>query len=740
MPPYYAHSGTQANFSDWQLLKDHLRCVAELARGFAAAAQPDHAALADAAYVAGLLHDLGKYRKGFQDYIRMLPVPRDDRLHKQAGAAKAAAEKHIPVAFAVYGHHGGMPDKADLEIGIKAPSGAAVVQAVWETAVADSPALVTLPWALPQFRDALDADLLIRVLFGCLVDADWSDTDRFYHGGAEAPPPLDAASHLTKVLAHIAEKATACPEPRIKRVRAAILDACLAAADQPPGVFSLTVPTGGGKTLAGLAFALKHAAAHDLRRVIYVAPYMTILEQNADVFRAALGVGPDAAEVFEHYSLADPVGGDLAEETDLEAAIRRAENWDAPVIITTNVQFFESLFGNNPGRCRKLHNIARSVIILDECQTLPPGLVAPTCGMLKQLTTNLGCTVVLCTATQPAFDHDSLKPDERLPAAEIIPAEMQQQDEHDLFGRLKRVHVSWPKAGEVLDWPAVATAMRTELSALCVVNTKKAARAVYDELVKGGSDGVYHLSTAMCPQHRREKLAAIRRRLDTKLPCFLVSTQLIEAGVDVDFPFVMRELAPLESVIQATGRCNREGRLKDEMGNPRFGRVVVFRSVEGTMPPDRWYNAGRSTLETSFLARGVEPSIDDPSVINDYFARLYHTGDLDGPGIQAMRQKFQFASVAATYRLIDDPGQPVVVATWQPHQSEIESLIAELAIRPRKPLFRKLAPFQVNLLPHQWLESAHLIEERPHRLLAWRGKYHKEVGVVGEMLDDVLVV
>ena len=238
---------------------------------------------------------------------------------------------------------------------------------------------------------------------------------------------------------------------------------------------------------------------------------MTILEQNADAIRAALDVGAADPAVFEHYSLADPGDAD-ADETALGSAARRAENWDAPVVVTTNVQFFESLFSNKPGRCRKLHNIARSVVILDECQTLPPGLVAPTCGMLKQLAADLGCSVVLCTATQPAFDHGQLTPDERLTATEIIPPGV------GLFAALKRVTVAWPKpADPPLGWDEVAETMRAESSALCVVNTKRAARAVYDELTKRGTAGVFHLSTGMCPQHRREKLAQVRGLLDAQL-------------------------------------------------------------------------------------------------------------------------------------------------------------------------------------------------------------------------------
>lgn len=743
MRPFFAHSAI-GGMDGWQHLADHLRGVADRARRYAEDACPHSKAPARAAAAAGLLHDLGKYRPGFQNYIRDLPTPRDDRLHKEAGAAKAAALKLAPVAFAVFGHHGGMPDRADLEAGIRNPAGIAVAE-FWHDAVRDCPELAGVGPVEMGLRDPSYADLFTRLVFSCLVDADWADTHEYEleargTPGEPEPPPLDAAERLKRVLSYIGQRAESCRESVVKNARADVLDACLDAAGGPPGLYSLTVPTGGGKTLAALAFALKHAATHCLRRVIYVAPYTTILEQNADVVRAALGLAPNCPELLEHHGLAEPAQGDRADEMEREAAARRAENWDAPIIVTTNVQFFESLFSHKPGRCRKLHNIARSVVILDECQTLPPGLVAPTCGMLKQLTSDLGCTAVLCTATQPAFDHDTLKENERLRAEEIIPRELCQRDERDLFNRLQRVRVTWPKADEFLDWSDVATAMRAEPSALCVVNTKRAARAVYDELIKVGADGVFHLSTGMCPQHRREKLAEVKRRLDARVPCYLVSTQLIEAGVDVDFPFLMRELAPLESIIQAAGRCNREGRLPNAGGRVQVFRSLAFqREPKKFYPPDRWYVAGRQTLETCFLARGVEPQIDDPGTIRKYFSRLYHTGILDVPGIQAMRQKFQFATVAKEYRLIEDDTEAVVIENWTARRRQIADLLDQLQSRPSKRLFRQLTRFQVNIFRSEMPKLAAYLRNGPRELWVWSGRYDESTGLAAEFPDAFVV-
>jgi CRISPR-associated endonuclease/helicase Cas3 len=653
MDRFFAHSGTASGpgYEDWQDLREHLRAVGNLAQQFAADAVPADKALIDAALAAGLLHDLGKYRPEFQQYIKGLLSKGDPRtFHKQAGAAHGFFRlNHQPIALAVLRHHGGIPDGSTIKADLRQEAGEPTARAVWSSAIHDCPELDALAPGQPKFRHQLHADLFTRVLFSCLVDADWTDTGEHERKRKRlpeepTPPNLDPELRLAKVLAHIAVRAEQCHEPHIKRIRADILTACLVKAEFPPGLFSLTVPTGGGKTLAGLAFALKHGARHGLRRVIYVAPYMAILEQNVAVFRDALDVGPNELDVFEHYSLAEPPGDDDADEPSREAAARRAENWDAPVVVTTNVQFFESLFSNKPGRCRKLHNIARSVIILDECQTLPPGLVAPTCGMLRQLASDLGSTVVLCTATQPAFNHPTLRDDERLDTCEIIPADL------DLFGQLKRVQLTWPKPGDAgLTWANVAERMQREQSALCVVNTKKAARAVYEELKNRSTPGLFHLSTAMCPAHRREKFATIRRLLALGSPCYVVSTQLIEAGVDVDFPFLMRELAPLESVIQAAGRCNREGRIKGG-----GGRVVVFRSAEGKMPQDEWYTKGRALLESDFLNDGYEPRIDSVKDIDSYFRKLYRSGRLDKHAIQAKRVEEKYSTVAGDYRLIRD--------------------------------------------------------------------------------------
>ncbi len=755
---YFAHTPGDKNHqpvpADWQPLAEHLTAVARLGNRFAREARPflttdadecrqEKQAVHEGAFWAGLLHDLGKYRPEFQQMLRGQHPKNEHTRHKQAGAAFAYQQGRADLAFVIAGHHGGLPDPAQLKDLIASPGGRDVAAQVEPLAKDDCPAL-NQPF--PKWRpvnDPLHFDLLVRFLFSCLVDADWQDTGAYQRKVANlppeaVPPDLEPGPALQKVLAYIRERARACPDPRMAGIRQEILDAALAAADLPPGLFSFTVPTGGGKTLSALAFALAHAFRHDLRRVIYVAPYLSIIDQNARVIREALGVGKDSPAVFEHHSLAEPPGDEDENETAREAAVRRAENWDAPVIITTSVQFFESLFSNKPGRCRKIHNIARSVVVLDECQTLPPELVAPTCSMLKQTAADLGASIVLCTATQPAFDHPDMP--ERLERVhEIIPEDLRRRDDRDLFVRLRRVQVRWPKKGDaVLDWPEVASRMCAAKQALCIVNTRRAARELLAELKPSG-DGVFHLSTSMCPAHRLAVLDEVRKRLSNRQSCYLVSTQLIEAGVDVDFPFVMRELAPLEAIIQSAGRCNREGLLNGSDGSPG-GRVMVFRSTEGRLPPDRWYKAGRAVLETSFLNNNREPRIDDPADTNEYFERLYRTGNLDGQGIQDARKQFQFATVSENYRLIEDDGVAVVVASWEERREEVEALIAAVRHCPIRRNFRKLAPFQVNLRRYELAKAGGSVGEEGSGVLVWHGGYDADLGLTAENVDTLLLV
>jgi CRISPR-associated endonuclease/helicase Cas3 len=345
---YFAHSGREPTFGDWQLLAEHLRNVGQIAAGLIRNAIGDEG-LAQSGKIAGLLHDLGKYRPEFQQMLLGLTPPRNRTYHKQAGAAKAEMLKNLPVAFAIAGHHGGMPNKTELASAILSENGRPVVEQVWKVATSDLSELNSLeliPW---KPKDELHFDLVTRAIFGCLVDADWSDTgnhERRVKGLAREPEPAEfrGVTWLKTLLGMLKQKSKGCREAHVQTARADVLNACLNAAESSQGIFSLTVPTGGGKTLSGFAFALRHAIRHGLRRVIYVAPYLTILEQNEEAIRTALGLEKNSSELFVHHSLAEPPEAEINETLEYNAASRRAENWDAPIIITTSIQFFESLF------------------------------------------------------------------------------------------------------------------------------------------------------------------------------------------------------------------------------------------------------------------------------------------------------------------------------------------------------------------------------------------------------------
>jgi CRISPR-associated endonuclease/helicase Cas3 len=766
MAQYYAHSGrdTSPDRSDWQLLREHLLAVALGAQQRGSPIEIRGRSLGAAAYATGLFHDLGKYRDGFQCRIRGLPSSGGKRstYHKQAGAAKAWEGKQFATAFAVAGHHGGIPSLDEVRTAVRSDEGSVAVAKLWPEAVADCPELEQTAWPKLELGDRRDGDRLLfdletRLLFSCLVDSDWADTsehDRRVKGWPNEPTPPELTSELAQawlknVLAAISARADKCRSAEVARARSDVLNAALEKAGESPGFFTLEVPTGGGKTLSGLAFALGHVATnhlHRLRRIIYVAPYLSILDQNGRVIREALGVGRDAPEVFEHHSLNDPdedtQEGDEQQEERRAAAARRAENWDAPVVITTNVQFFESLFSNEPGRCRKLHNIARSVIVLDECQAIPKELFAPTCAMLGQLVEHLRCTIVLATATQPAFDHEELHKHGSgfTNVRPIVSSDL------GLFNRLRRVRVEWPGPGEYLDWTDVARLMTEQTpasrpAALCVVNTRRAARELFETLRSRCEPGsVFHLSTWMCPAHRLEVLATVRARLEGGLPCYLISTQLIEAGVDVDFPLVLRELAPLDAIIQAAGRANREGLLNAPDGSPG-GRVIVFRSRAARndparyYPPDPWYEAGRDVLGDFFLGKGDPPSIDDPEVINSYFKHLLNVKEIDSPGIRKLREAWDFPGVARLYRVIKESGEPVVVASWKEHRDEIARGLDALRECPTRQAFRALARYQVNLRFPTGTQRT-FVQEGPHGTAIWLGGYDPNTGLGEELLVD----
>ncbi len=559
---FFAHSVAGApDTGAWELLCIHLAEVSRLAASFAATFAAENWGL-----LAGLWHDIGKYAERFQDYLLTANgleahIEQKSRVdHSTAGAQHAA--KSIPVwgrllAYVIAGHHAGLADAT----GSAASLADRLVKPIDDYSAAPREKLETdLQLGRPRLNFESDRDVagfqlafFTRMLFSCLVDADFLATEQFMSPQRAAARPTDAHSFaamqsaLNQELRRLSDQPTDPSRDVVARCRQQVLAACREAAAAAPGLFSLTVPTGGGKTLSSLAFAIDHALQHGKRRLVYAIPFTSIIEQTARDFRGVFeALGDDI--VIEHHSNLDP------EDPERQSFHSRlaAENWDAPLVVTTNVQLFESLFAANTSRCRKLHNLVNSVIILDEAQTLPVDRLRPCLAVLEELVRNYGCTVVLCTATQPAVGREDLAIG-LANVREIIP------NREQLYVDMKRVTVR--QLGQLADDELIARLAEHD-QFLTIVNTRGHAAKLYQGFAEreGDHDGTYHLSTLMCGEHRADVIKAIRQRLEHQQPCRVISTQLIEAGVDLDFPVVYRAMTGIDSIAQAAGRCNREGR------------------------------------------------------------------------------------------------------------------------------------------------------------------------------------
>jgi CRISPR-associated endonuclease/helicase Cas3 len=657
MRKFYAHSTARPDKQDWQPLDAHLIGVGRRAR--AAADVFGAGALAEA---AGLLHDLGKYTDKFQARLEGKEPRLDHATHGAreiiAHFSRIAPLAHL-LAYAIAGHHAGLANGAGGAGGEGRRT--ALVDRLakelppldpqWQRELplpsADAMAAAARLKPAPE-RRGFQLAFLVRMLFSALVDADYLDTDDFYRaiesGAGEAPPALDALRE--RLDAHLAGLRSKGDGGVVNALRQQVLDEVRAHADWVPGLFSLTVPTGGGKTLASLAFALDHARAHGLRRVIYVIPFTSIIEQNAAVFREAFGDLGDAAVLEHHSALADDPDAAPEARQKLRLAM---ENWDAPIVVTTAVQFFESLFADRPSRCRKLHNIAGSVVVLDEAQMLPPAVLRPCVAALDELALNYRTSIVLCTATQPALRSEDGLTGGFAGVRELI------ADPSTLYRRLQRVRVR--NIIDPLDDDALAQTLRARSTALCIVNTRRHARALYERIAD--CPGAVHLSTLMHARHRSAVLAEVRRRLREGLPCLVVSTSLIEAGVDVDFPVVLRAEAGLDAIAQAAGRCNREGRRAAS-----DSEVLVFSSAEHAPPKEiaRYAQAYRTT------ARHHGDDLLGLDAVRAYFQEMYwQKGDngLDAAGLMAMlrdrrHDNLPFETLASGFRMIDSPLRPVI--------------------------------------------------------------------------------
>lgn len=693
---YYAHSGRKTDFSDWQPLHLHLSRTAELAIRFARDARPINPTdrseirkwkeqLHDTAWFAGLLHDLGKYRTEFQQYLKKERNRSTETAHAVYGAAAVGHRSDDLVsAFAIAGHHAGLHDMSDLAelVGgnkFKAEQRFAELLDLAEKELGALPGFEPLHMGETE-ADKRHHEFTTRILLSMVVDADrldsekWGKEQKLGRLWQRTTSQLEAEGLLNKLLKARNDEARNHPKDDLNSLRNSIFDACLHKGESLQGFFSLTVPTGGGKTLSSMAFALAHAKCRELRRVIVVLPYLSIIEQNARKYRDVFG----QHYVLEHHSAVESDGlphpndaDEPAEASDMEKAM---ENWDAPIIVTTSVQFLETLFAASPGRARKLHNVARSVVIFDEVQTLPTHLLEPTLDVLRELNNHWGVSFLFCSATQPAFKKSaSLKCGfDSGEVSEIAP------DPSGLYTKLRRVDYHIGPKDDPWDWRALAEHMLAQPQALCVLNLRKHAfdvwQTVGDLLKENGRQadlgGLFHLSSAMCPAHRLDLLGLsknpslnnIKARLMNGQPCWVVSTQLIEAGVDIDFPVVFRALGPLDSIVQAAGRCNREGALRDADGKLCRGNVIVFCPMDAGLPPGIYNRATGITpiyLDPERLAQ-------DPDMFARYFNELYQISPTDHAKkgehtIQYDRTEFNFRRVAEHAKVIKDDTVAVIV-------------------------------------------------------------------------------
>jgi CRISPR-associated endonuclease/helicase Cas3 len=649
------------------LLPDHghLNKVASMCARFAGAMfqqGDDSAAASGWGYLAGLWHDLGKFPEEWQAYLLSKCDPHEadvtGKLDHATAGARFAVGKHWfagqVLAYVIASHHSGLLDATTGEPGKACLDARLKKRDLPE--VGDLPGEITSP-AIPPFppflgRDPFSVGFFTRMLFSCLVDADFLATEAFMNPGRREVRNRIPDSALPDILELVEVRIRKFGEPVAEDVvavqRKRVAEDCRSAASWPPGLFTLTVPTGGGKTLSSLVFALRHAIAHGKGRVIFVVPFASIIEQNAEVIRSI--VDPLRTDSFlpliEHHS-------NLSPEHDTERSRLAAENWDAPIIITTAVQFYESLFAAKTSRCRKLHNIANSVVILEEAQTLPVDFLSPCLRVLRELSSHYQTTVVLCTATQPAIRQDEKEFPIGLDGCrEII------RDTSALFDALKRVEVA--PVGRMSD-AELAGRLAGHQQVLCIVNRRKHAQVLFSLL--GGGEGNFHLSALMCPAHRLEILRAIRGRLRDGLPIRVVSTQLIEAGVDVDFPVVYRSLAGLDSIAQAAGRCNRNGR------HPLCQTYVFEPEDDGG---EAYF---RDTAQVAKEVIGLYPNLLGEDAIRSYFDLYYYRqkGRWDSKGIleedsfrmepqdRSLPLKFQYKTVAEKFRLIDGGHVPVIV-------------------------------------------------------------------------------
>ncbi|MFD0960058.1 CRISPR-associated helicase Cas3' [Paenibacillus chungangensis] len=757
---FYAHTKEEGQP---QLLLHHLENVARLAEQYANVFGAGHLG-----YIAGLMHDLGKYSDEFQQRLAGSKRRVD---HSTAGARWALHAEWLTkykgatgldaffaklVSMAIAGHHGGLRNYGtkDAEgtywhrIARESPSIPSFTAAWGELHIKEMPR--TIPQGFAPRLLCVDNlgwkySFLGRMIYSSLVDADSVDTRDYCNDGDRLlmeNRSIPSMQQLFERLQLHLKSFSDADDSVVNRQRQNIQQTCLRQAELPPGLFSLSVPTGGGKTFSSLAFALKHASLHGKRRVIYVIPFTSIIDQTARHFRKAVG---DEAVLEHHSNFNHEEYSENYDDDEIRRLKLSTENWDMPIIVTTSVQFFESLFANQRSKCRKLHHIADAVVVLDEAQSLPRGYMAPCLRALEELVESYGCTTVLCTATQPPW--------EQLGAA--VTEMMDRPTPQELFHAFKRVEISShgsparPIGDEtVVDW------ILSNRQLLCIVNTRRHAKELYDRLKGEAAEGLYHLSGRMCARHRQEVLEEIKERLIDQLPCRLISTQLIEAGVDIDFPIVLRAMAGLDSIAQAAGRCNREGK-RDK------GEVRVFYPEQHGMPSRGWMK--ETATEASNVMRYVHADPLSQEAMDNYFDRIYglngtpiavkqrfrsHNKLIDSEGIldllwdKRKNGEIPFQEIAERVQFNDDSMRAIIV----PYDEKAVEWIEELkgSPYPNKQL-RALQPYSVQVYQHELtaMLQADLLRQASGALyLTDASYYNAEAGLLqadASVEQDILI-
>jgi len=707
----YAHTKNRSGKPHF--LGDHLLSVAKMTESFSI--NFHHGKLMPLAWAVGFFHDIGKFQNAFQEYLKSLDGGKKPQKSPHAPWSAALVYKLMnnvdirhEIGLTAAGHHSGLSEPGTLTSNLVAnyynSNDIERMRIFLNHILAKNP--------LPKFQlpllNELQREFCIRMLFSALIDADRLDTEVHFEPNKQTfRAKWKGLKELTEILEAdqqaLIEKVEKEENTIVNQIRRSVYKACLSKAASKPGFFRLTVPTGGGKTRSSLAFALRHALVNQQTRIIYAIPYTSIIDQTAEEYRKILGEDT----VLEHHSQVTIKNNE--EQDEKAICIQLAEeNWDSPIIVTTTVQLFESLFANEPSRCRKLHRLAGSVIVLDEAQTLPAELLKPTLQVLCDLVENYRVTVVLCTATQPSLKGEYLQELSHIKITEIVP----EYKEH--FQKLKRIN--YERLPVPLSIEELACEVIKHRQVLVILNTRKKATALIDAIK---NKECLHLSTLLCGAHRKKVLEKVKQLIKEEKPVCLISTQVVEAGVDLDFPIVYRAIGPLDRIVQAAGRCNRHGTRLEK------GRVIIF-ELQDERTPRGPYKAGLEKAKTILWEYDSPEVLADPEIYEKYFSMLYNDIDLDSKQIQIKRFCLNFPDTAASYHIIDKDTIPVVV-----QYGEYRCFLNEWKFNPSKENWRRLQPYLVNVFKHEAESfiSEGIMQKITEGLFMWEGVYDDVKGI-----------